>query len=116
MFRGEIHSKQAQKEKKKISNQQLKNQTKLGLWKDKQNSQTSGHTHQEEERKNSNKIRSEKGEISMDTAETQKNMRIQWKTICQQILQTRRNGQLPRDIQPSKTELRWNRSIEQNNH
>ena len=43
-----------------------------GNLKCKQNWQTSGQTHQEEERKNSNKIRNEKGDISMDTAEIQR--------------------------------------------
>ena len=37
---------------------------------------------------------------------TKKNKKILWKIICQQIWQPRRNQQLPRNIQPTKTESR----------
>ena len=58
-----------------------------------------------------------KGEISMDTADIQKkHKRLLQTIICQQILQPRRNGQLSRDIQPTKTESRRKRSIEQTDH
>ena len=41
-----------------------------------------------------NKIRNERGQIT-DTSETQKNhKRILWTIICQQIRQSRRNGQI----------------------
>ena len=59
-------------------NRDSKNKTKiqynqkLVLWKSKKNWQTLGQTHQEEERKNSNKIKNEKGENTMDTAEIKK--------------------------------------------
>ena len=39
----------------------------------------------------------------MDTSETQKKLkRTLWTVICQQIWQRGRNGQLSRDIQPTK--------------
>ena len=61
-------------------------------------------------RKNSNKLSNEKGEISMNTAEIQKRkkLRILWTIICQQIWQPRRNGQISKDIQPGKRETRRN--------
>ena len=43
--------------------------------KGKQNWQFSGQVHEEEKRENPNKIRNEKGEISIDAAEIQKTMR-----------------------------------------
>ena len=52
----------------------------------------------------------------MDTAEIQKILREYWTIICQQIWQPRRKGQLPRNIQPIKTESRRNRLFEQTNH
>ena len=52
----------------------------------------------------------------MDNEEIKKNKRILWTIILQQIWQPRRNGQLSRDLQPAKTELRRNRSTEQTNH
>ena len=61
------------------------------------------------------KIRNEKGEISMDTAEIQKNIKILWTIICQQIWQPRKNGQLSGDIEHTETESR-NRSIEHTDH
>ena len=50
------------------------------------------------------KMRNEKGEITTDTAEIQKiiNKRILWTIVCQQIWQPTRNGQLSRDVQPTK--------------
>ena len=49
-------------------------------------------------------MRNEKGEITTDTAEIQKiiNKRILWTIVCQQIWQPTRNGQLSRDVQPTK--------------
>ena len=45
----------------------------------------------------------------MDTAEIQKKKRILWRIISQQSWQHRRNGQISRDLEPSKTESRRNR-------
>jgi len=42
--------------------------------------------------------------------------RILTTIMCQQIQPPGRNGQLPRDVQPTKTESRRNRSTEQTNH
>ena len=87
-------------------------------------------TKKKRERTQINKIRNEKGEITTDTAETQKkgevtmditeykknHERILTTIMCQQIQPPGRNGQLPRDVQPTKTESRRNRSTEQTNH
>ena len=52
-----------------------------------------------------------------DTAEIQKTIREYYEQLyAKQILQPRRNGQISREIQPTKTESRRNRSIEQTNH
>lgn len=66
----------------------------------------------------STKIRNEKGEGTMDTTEEKKknHERILTTIMCQQIQPPGRNGQLPRDVQPTKTESRRNRSTEQTNH
>ena len=49
----------------------------------------------------------------MDTAEIQKNHKGKlWTIIYQQIWQPRRNGQPSRDLEPTKTESRRNRSLE----
>ena len=61
------------------------------LWKGKQNWQMSGHTHNEE-RIQIKKIRNEKGEISMDTAEIQKTVREYYKQYSQQIWQPKINN------------------------
>ena len=45
-----------------------------------------------------------------------KHERILTTIMCQQIQPPGRNGQLPRDVQPTKTESRRNRSTEQTNH
>ena len=42
--------------------------------------------------------------------------RILWTIAWQQIGQWRRNGQLSRDLQPAKTELKRNRLPEQTDH
>ena len=68
------------------------------------------------ERTQISKMSNGKGEISTDTAEIQNNKRILLTIICQQIWQPRRNGQLSRDIQPTETESRRNRSIKQTDH
>ena len=53
----------------------------------------------------------------MDTTEEKKkHERILTTIMCQQIQPPGRNGQLPRDVQPTKTESRRNRSTEQTNH
>ena len=46
---------------------------------------------------------------------TKTHKRILWTILCQQIWQPRRNGQLSKSLQPVKTDLRRNRSTEQNN-
>ena len=48
----------------------------------KKNWQTISQTHEEEKRKDSNKIRNAKGEVSIDNKEIQ-NKRLLWATICQ---------------------------------
>ena len=83
----------------------------LVLWKGKKHWQTSGQTRHEEDRKNpKNKIRNEKGEITTDTKKIQKNMRKYFQQLYAKKWQTRRNGQLSRDLQPAKTESRRNKS------
>ena len=57
-------------------------------------------------REDPNKIRNERGEIAINTTEIQKIIREHYK---QQIGQPRRNGQVSRNIQPTKTEARRNR-------
>ena len=55
-------------------------------------------------------MRNERGDITTDTTETQKNHKRILRTVtCQQIGQPRRNRQLSRNIQLAKTELRKNR-------
>ena len=44
------------------------------------------------------------------------NIRLLWTSICQEIWQHRRNGQLSRNIQATKTESKRNRSTEQADH
>ena len=70
-----------------------------------------------------NKIGNKKEKITTDTAEIQKKEKIivcqkkpLWIIVCQQIRQTRGNGQLSGDLQPSKTESRRNRSTKQTDH
>ena len=53
------------------------------------------------------KIRNERGEIT-DSTEIQKQKQKNIKEYCQQIDQPRRNGQVSRNIQPTKTESRIN--------
>ena len=48
------------------------------LWKGQQNLKSSGNTYQEEEKRNPNKIRNEKGEVTTDTAETNKQTRREY--------------------------------------
>ena len=43
------------------------------LWKGKQNWQTSGQAHQEKKREDPNKVRNQRGEITTQTAEIQRN-------------------------------------------
>ena len=64
------------------------------------------------------KTRNQKGESTMQTTEEKKKNpeRILTTIMCQQIQPPGRNGQLPRDVQPTKTESRRNRSTEQTNH
>ena len=62
---------------------------------------------------NPGKQRSERGEITADIRDIKKIIRILW---CQQIGQSRRNRQMSRSIQTSKTESRRNRQFEQTNH
>ena len=58
-------------------------------------------TKKRRERTQINKIRSEKGAVTMDTTEIQKNHKRIWSTvICQQIRQPRGNGHLSRDGLP----------------
>ena len=64
-------------------------------------------------RENPGKQRSERGEITADIRDIKKIIRILW---CQQIGQSRRNRQMSRSIQTSKTESRRNRQFEQTNH
>ena len=45
-----------------------------------------------------------------------KKERILWTIICQEIWQARRNGQLSRDLEPTKAESRRNRSTEQSDY
>ena len=56
----------------------------------------------------------------MDTAEIQiiqkKRKLTLWTIICQWIWQPRRNGQLLRNIQPTETESKRNRSVEKADH
>ena len=63
-----------------------------------------------------NRIRNEKVEVTTDTAEIQRIMRLPQATICQQNGQPGRNGQILRKAQPSKTEPGRNRKYKQNNH
>ena len=54
------------------------------------------------------KVRHERAEIT--SAEIKKNnKRILWTIICQQIGHTGRNVLVSRNMQPTKTESRWNR-------
>ena len=63
-----------------------------------------------------NKIRSEKGEITMDTAEIQKPIREYYEQLYANKFDkkwtTRINRQYSRDLQPTKSEPRRNRSTE----
>ena len=45
------------------------------LWEDKQNSQTLSQTHQEKQKNQVNKIRNEKGEVTINNAEIQRIIR-----------------------------------------
>ena len=44
---------------------------------------------------------------------TNKYKRILWKIICQQAGQSGRNGQIPRNLQTTNTEIGRNRNFEQ---
>ena len=64
-----------------------------------------------------NKIINEKGEVTTDTTEIQRTIR----DCCKQLYtkknrQPRKNGQILRKIQPSKTEPGRNGKYEQTNH
>ena len=89
----------------------------LILWKGKQNWQTSGQTHQEEERKNPNKQNRKwkRRNINEYCREKEKNHKTM-KNYMPRIWQPGRNGQLSRDTEPAKTESRRNRSTEQTYH
>lgn len=66
----------------------------------------------EEKREGSkNKIRNERGDITSDTTEIQKNKRLLWIIMCQQINNLEENT---RHIQSTKAES-WNRKSEQTN-
>ena len=52
-------------------------------------------------------MRNERGEIPINTEEKQKShKKILWTTICQQTGKLRRNGQVSRNTQLTKTESR----------
>ena len=64
-----------------------------------------------------NRMRNEKGEVTTDTAEIQKDHeRLLQATICQSNGQPGRNGQILRRAQPSDTEPGRNRKYETTNH
>ena len=60
-------------------------------------------------------MKKEKAQWILQKKKKKKHERILTTIMCQQIQPPGRNGQLPRDVQPTKTESRRNRSTEQTN-
>ena len=76
-------------------------------------------TPQENKGEDSNlkKIINEKREVTTDNVDTKGHERLLWANILQQNGQTGRNAQVPRKVQPSKTEPgKKNRNHEWTNH
>ena len=61
-------------------------------------------------------MKKEKAQWILQKKKKKNHERILTTIMCQQIRPPGRNGQLPRDVQPTKTESRRNRSTEQTNH
>ena len=61
-------------------------------------------------------MKKEKAQWILQKKKKKNHERILTTIMCQQIQPPGRNGQLPRDVQPTKTESRRNRSTEQTNH
>ena len=85
---------------------------------DKWNWQTFGQAHQEEKTEDPSKQdkKWKRGNNNRYHRDTKIHKRVLWTVICQQNGQPRRNEQIFRNIQPSKTESGRNRQSEQTDH
>ena len=72
------------------------------LWKDKIDKLLVGLMKKKRERTYINKIRNEKGDITTDSTEIPRIMRLLWETVCQQ------NGQPGRKGQTNQKQRNWN--------